>query len=271
MPDAFDERLERVLAKLAGALQPQRPPDSEAANRLVGQVRRRHRRRLAQSGGLLVSAAAILGLAVGLSRPSSTSQQVNALGHDGTRTSMTATTTTTTSTVPPISTGPSVAPQGSVPITAPCSGARCGVPTLPTTGTTASTAHVTTTGPTAVPRTTSTALTTTTAGPQSGGMITVTDSASGETIMLHLGQSLRIMLSGSSIDRWSTPSASDPSILQGQPSGILPTPGSAIAQFRGAAVGQATVTASEDPDCRNLTPPCAMPSRVFTLTVDIAG
>ena len=122
-----------------------------------------------------------------------------------------------------------------------------------------------------VPSTTSTALTTTTTRPQATGMITVTESASGETINLYLGQSLRILLSGSSIDRWSTPTASDPSILQGQPSGILPSQGSAIAQYRGAAAGRATVTASQDPACRDLTPPCTLPSRLFTLTVDVAG
>jgi hypothetical protein len=102
-------------------------------------------------------------------------------------------------------------------------------------------------------------------------MITETESASGETITLYVGQSLRIMLSGSPTDPWSTPTVSDSEVLQGQASGILPSQGSAIAQYRGGTIGQTIVTASEDPTCRSSTPPCAVPSRTFTLTVVVAG
>ena len=62
-----------------------------------------------------------------------------------------------------------------------------------------------------------------------------------------------------------------PAILQPQPTGMMPTQGSAIAQYRGVAAGQATVTATQDPTCRSATPPCAILTRMFTITVNVVG
>lgn len=266
MPDPFDERLQRVLANVASALHPSRPPDPIAVNLLVDQVhRRRHRQRLVQSGVLLTSAVLALGLFVGAPGPASPSQRVNSLGQDGAA--------ITTTTVYLGATGTSEAPSDQGPTTSTCPASRCGVRTLPPTATPTTTPHATTTAPTVLANTPPTAptTTTTTTRPPSREMISVTESNSGETINLSLGQSVRFLLSGSSSDRWSAPITSDAGILKAQPSGILPTKGSAVAQYRGAAVGQATVSASQDPTCRNSNPPCGLPSRLFTLTVAVGG
>ena len=267
-PDTFDERLRQVLASAAGSVPAPGVPDQEGAERLVASIRqRRHRRGLAGAGVLVASALLVLGVIIGASRQGSSAQRIHTLGPAGDA-------AVTTAVSPPDgSTGTTTDNSAPVPTTASCPGTGTGCGTRPpaTTGPATTAPHVVPTTSSVTSPTITARPTTTTTAPPAGGTIVVTEAASGSTLTLRIGQSLRVQLSGSAFDPWSQPTASDPAILQPQPTGMMPTQGSAIAQYRGAAAGQATVTATQDPTCRSATPPCAMLTRMFIITVNVVG
>lgn len=82
----------------------------------------------------------------------------------------------------------------------------------------------------------------------------VTMADNGRTFVMNVGDSLRLNLDLSY--GWSPFSISNPAVLAG-------------AQDRLFAfeAGTATLTTTGDPECLNLTPPCGMPSIIFTITV----
>jgi cytoskeletal protein RodZ len=268
-PDALDEQLRRGLAAAAASISPPAVPGPEGADGLLARLRqRRHRHHLAGAGALVVAAAlVVLGVVIGTGRQGSPAQRIHTLGPAG------GAAATSPVSRPAGSTGTTTDNSATVPTTSSCPGTSCGTRPPATTGPGTTTPHAVPTTPGVTSRTaiTTTRPTTTTTAPPAGGTIVVTEAASGSTVTLHIGQSLRVQLSGSALDPWSQPTASDPNILQPQPTGMMPTQGSAIAQYRGVAAGQATVTATQDPTCRSATPPCAILTRMFSITVNVVG
>lgn len=71
---------------------------------------------------------------------------------------------------------------------------------------------------------------------------------------MNIGDELRISLDNAYV--WSLASISDPTVLAGAQDGYF-----------AFANGTATLTMIGNPECLNLTPPCGMPSILYSLTV----
>lgn len=76
----------------------------------------------------------------------------------------------------------------------------------------------------------------------------------GRTFYMNIGDELRISLDNAYV--WSLASISDPTVLAGAQDGYF-----------AFANGTATLTMIGNPECLNLTPPCGMPSILYSLTV----
>jgi hypothetical protein len=76
----------------------------------------------------------------------------------------------------------------------------------------------------------------------------------GRTFVMNVGDKLRLNLDYSYV--WSMASISDPSVLAGAADGYF-----------ALTSGTATLTMTGNPECVNSTPPCGMPSIMYTITV----
>ena len=55
------------------------------------------------------------------------------------------------------------------------------------------------------------------------------------------------------------------------PASVTTPSGGVSASFTAVAHGQATLSASDDPTCRDTTPPCEIPSRLWQVVITVAG
>jgi hypothetical protein len=110
---------------------------------------------------------------------------------------------------------------------------------------------------------------TTTAQSHTPATITVTDGDNGNGYTLRRGDHLIVELSGSFYD-WTPPTSSNNGVL-GRDSGFTRSDGSAHGSFSAIADGHATVSASGNPKCLKATPPCAVASQQFTVSVSVVG
>ena len=95
--------------------------------------------------------------------------------------------------------------------------------------------------------------------------IAVTEADSGRSYTLHRGDQLDVELSGPSSYTWTKPTSSDQGALQPVPTSSGST---ASASFVAVRPGEATVTATDDPNCY---PECLAPSRLFEVSVSVTG
>ena len=94
--------------------------------------------------------------------------------------------------------------------------------------------------------------------------LTVTLADDGRTVLLPVGGRFLLQL-GTDFD-W-TVNVADPSVVSRVPNVLVVRGAQGIYQAR--AVGTTTLTASGDPPCRKATPPCAVASRLFRITVAV--
>lgn len=270
MPD-FDEQVRRGLGAAADAFHPTALDAPRAGNELVARVhqRQQRRQRLVGAGALSAVALVLAGLTSGGLLRGSTAHRVVAVGDRGGTTTSPAAANVPATTVaggPSDSTGTSV--PSDTPTIAPCPASRCGTKVPPPSTGSPTTARVPPNSSTTVTNTSTSVATTTTLTPLQATIL-VTESDSGRTFALHVGQRLRITLSGSNAMLWSQPAASDARVLRAQPTGVTAVRGSAIALYVGGAAGQATVTANEDAACRSSTPACMIATIGFRITVNV--
>jgi hypothetical protein len=99
----------------------------------------------------------------------------------------------------------------------------------------------------------------------------VTDENNGQTIHISVGETLWVELRGNGFYNWTTPATDDPRGLPRTGTSCPPaapnSAGTACAAFRGAAAGQAHVTATGTPKCY---PQCLAPSRLYEITVIVS-
>ena len=95
--------------------------------------------------------------------------------------------------------------------------------------------------------------------------IAVTEVDSGRSYTMHRDDQLDVELSGPSSYTWTKPASSDQGALQPMPTSSGST---ASASFVAAGPGEATVTATDNPNCY---PACLAPSRLFEVSVSVTG
>jgi hypothetical protein len=118
-----------------------------------------------------------------------------------------------------------------------------------------------TTPPTTQPRAT------TTSPPGQQHTVTVTEADSGKSYTLRRGDRLVVQLNGNGYE-WTEPASSNDTVLH-RTSGSSGT--TATGTFSAVGPGTADVTSTGDAPCRRSTPPCMVPSRLFQVSVTVAG
>ena len=98
---------------------------------------------------------------------------------------------------------------------------------------------------------------------------TATAEDDGKTYTLRVGDGLVILLDGDESFRWSPLVISDTSVLYGE-SGDAGG-GDQSWKTVGRKAGRVTVSSTQDPACRNATPPCGAPSRSWQITVVVTA
>ena len=87
----------------------------------------------------------------------------------------------------------------------------------------------------------------------------------GRTFTIAVNQGIAVFLDGDESFRWSELDISDTSVVHGE-SGQA-TGGDQEWKFVGLKRGRVTITSTQDPACRDSTPPCDAPSRAWQITV----
>lgn len=100
-------------------------------------------------------------------------------------------------------------------------------------------------------------------------IVEVSEADSGRTIVLRRGDFLVVTLHGSAGFPWTVPASNDSNVLPRVGHTTANGGDTQVAKFVAERTGDATVSATQDPTCRDATPPCAAPSRAFEITVDI--
>ncbi len=99
--------------------------------------------------------------------------------------------------------------------------------------------------------------------------MTLTDGDSGRTILLALGQHLRVRLGGTGAT-WDPPTSSSGAVLPRRSStGGYPTGQPVDARFDATAPGSADVSANSDAACFHTQPRCMMASRNWQIHVTV--
>ena len=94
---------------------------------------------------------------------------------------------------------------------------------------------------------------------------TDTDTDTDKTVTLRSGQLLKVHLSNGT---WDPPVSSAPGVARRQSStGGYPTSAPVDAVFKAVAAGAADLTATSDAACFHTSPPCMMPTRLWTVHV----
>ncbi|MGH9070910.1 MAG: hypothetical protein ACRDX8_07060 [Acidimicrobiales bacterium] len=118
---------------------------------------------------------------------------------------------------------------------------------------------------------TTTTTTTTIGPPASGAPLLITQANEGATVQLVVGQSVKVSLSGSPGMPWSEPTSSDASVLKRTSGSANPATGDAYATFLALSAGQSTISAGQNPLCLKDRPMCALPSRFWSVSVEVTG
>lgn len=105
----------------------------------------------------------------------------------------------------------------------------------------------------------------TTATPPSGDDVTVTQADNQRTVTLLVGQTLGVALGPDFV----TPMVSGPALARLSTSGGYPTGQPLAASYRAVAVGSVDITSHTDYACLHTSPPCALPTTLWTLHVNV--
>ena len=100
--------------------------------------------------------------------------------------------------------------------------------------------------------------------------LVVTNADNGKSYSLHRGDTLEVRLSGGTY-HWSPPMSSNEAVLRRTAVATGTTDGGAWASFLAVADGQADVTSTGDPPCRQSTPPCMAPSQLFRVSLRVTN
>jgi hypothetical protein len=101
------------------------------------------------------------------------------------------------------------------------------------------------------------------------GTVTVTEADNGETVHLHIGQRLRVVL-GDRGQQWHRPASSGQSLRLDTASGGYPTGHPADAVFLAIQAGTASVTSLTDHPCLHAQPPCKIAQIAWNIHVLVA-
>ncbi len=102
------------------------------------------------------------------------------------------------------------------------------------------------------------------------GEITVTETDSGKTVHLHIGQRLQVVLAGRG-DQWHRPASLGPSLRLASADGGYPSGRPAKAAFIAVQAGTASITSITDHPCLHAQPPCKIAQRVWSVRVLVTG
>jgi hypothetical protein len=91
----------------------------------------------------------------------------------------------------------------------------------------------------------------------------------GKTYEIRRGEGLVVLLDGDESFRWSPLEVSDESVLYGEDGKA--GGGDQEWKFIGMKAGRVTVSSTQDPACRESTPPCGAPSRSWQITVVVTA
>jgi hypothetical protein len=84
-------------------------------------------------------------------------------------------------------------------------------------------------------------------------------------IHVHVGEQIRVHLSGSPAMPWTPVTSSNDRTVQRTSSAVID--GTASATFVARKVGTADLSSTEHPTCRDVTPPCGAPDRYWVAHV----
>ena len=104
------------------------------------------------------------------------------------------------------------------------------------------------------------------ASPTSSNTTTLTESDSGRTITLSLGQSVTVDLPGGN-GGYDKPQSSGAAMHRDSADGGYPTDQPAVAQFTAAAIGTADLTSTTDYNCLHTTPRCTVAQKQWVVHV----
>jgi hypothetical protein len=301
MSDPLDDRLRQAMHGAARGVNPARPLGETRTDLLAGVARRRRRRRqraAAALGTLTMAALAGMGLAVTLGHQGPTTTQLAVGSASRPANPGPGSARTPTGSLKSASTGASTTVHRGLPPTNSPAGDSAASSSLsahgssPGTGTAMPSAPSATTAPSApsvvgssppvtgygvtMPPVTAQvgpppSTTTTTITGVSGTPTVVTQADAGATVALRVGQTLAVNLSGSTGFPWTEPTSANPAVVVLVSGAADPTTGDAYGGFQAVGVGQTTISAAENPSCLNDHPMCALPSRVWTVNVDVTG
>lgn len=120
------------------------------------------------------------------------------------------------------------------------------------------------------PSTTTTPTTPPTVPPNPGDTVTVTQDDAGKTVTLRVGQHLVVQLQAPSGQYWSSaPDTSDALVLARESTSANASSDRVTSSFTGKKAGHAQVSAAEDATCRQSTPACMTPTRLWQIQVDV--
>lgn len=105
----------------------------------------------------------------------------------------------------------------------------------------------------------------TSATPPSGDDVTVTQADNQRTVTLLVGQTLGVALGPDFV----TPMVSGPALARLSTSGGYPTGQPLAASYRAVAAGSVDITSHTDYACLHTSPPCALPTTLWTLHVNV--
>ena len=234
--------------------EPTPSPDPAAAHAEF-LVRRRRRQQRLVAGAAVAAVVALTGgaLALANNHHKGTTEPVAANG----RTAQPQPGPEETGLAPPSSTTPTSSPiPGPTSSTTVRGSAPTSQPALPST----TVAHSTpSSGPPAVGP-----------GPPGPAPAVVTEADNGKSYTLHRGDTLEVRLSGGTY-HWSTPMSSNEAVLRRTAVAAGTADGGAWASFVAQADGQADVTSTGDPPCRQSTPPCMAPSQLFQVSFRVSN
>ena len=98
------------------------------------------------------------------------------------------------------------------------------------------------------------------------GTTTLTEEDSGSTVVLKVGESVRVTLSSD----YHQPEAQGSAVERRAASGGYPTSGPAIATFVAVARGSAELTSTTDYGCLHATPSCALPQQLWSARITVS-
>ncbi|MGH9072413.1 MAG: hypothetical protein ACRDX8_14975, partial [Acidimicrobiales bacterium] len=105
----------------------------------------------------------------------------------------------------------------------------------------------------------------------SSAPVALSNADSGNTIDLRVGQSVTVTLSGTMSFPWSEPDTGNSAVLARESGSANPRTGDSYATFLAVGAGATDVTAIQNPLCLQARPMCALPSRLWRVTVNVTS